>query len=249
MSKKVRKILATAVAAATMMSFAGCTINIDKDLAERIAGEVSEAVENGDIEINVDKDSDDEEPDETTAEEEEEAAETTVADTNNNNTSETTVAETTAPIDPAYTDPAYNENDHSDIVAYCECDSDYFRVLISANPRFIGADRSSYNIYANNTLVTTSELFSFNAGDQGIFIECQTINYHDVGDEFHMVAYKDGQLFHEATYTIPDDGSDTDTAYFAITDNNNNAIASGVYTIELTGFNGEHFATLTVYVN
>ena len=51
MNKKVRRILATLVAATTMMSLAGCTINIDKDLVEGIASEVSEAVETGDIEI------------------------------------------------------------------------------------------------------------------------------------------------------------------------------------------------------
>ncbi len=239
MSRKVRRILATVVATATMISFTGCTINIDKDLAERIASEVSEAVENGDIEINVDGE-DSEETEATTTEP------TSAETSESGNESVTPTTENSTP--EGYRDDAdYYELVDAEVINFVP-GSDFWRISFSAQPISELGQPVVYTGFQDDSRATTNQIYPFFEGDDGIYIQCQTIEFYNAGDSFGITVYKDGELYYQGSYILNENSTEYDIAEFCICQQNEGYLEAGNYYIELTGYNGQLFANANVIV-
>lgn len=251
MSKKVRRVLATLVATTTMMSLAGCTINIDKDLVESVASEVSEAVENGDIEIKSNDEDEDSDTDNSSREEEAEATEEFVnEDAFEPEDNPSNVVDTT----PDYYDSEglrddadYYELVDAEVLTFTPGD-DFFRISFSAHPISELGQPVVYTGFADDGRATTNQIYPFFEGDDGIYIQCQTIGNYNAGDSFGITVYRNGELYYEGSYTLLEGEETTDIANFCICQQNEGYLETGNYHIELTGFNGQQFATADVIV-
>lgn len=256
MSMKVRKILATTIAAATMFSFAGCTINIDKDLAERIAGEFQEAVENGDIEIKSNDEDEDKDTDDSN--DEEETAATTTEFVNEdafepedipNSTSNENTNTTSGNNDSeGYRDDAdYYELVDAEVLNFVP-GNDFWRISFSAHPISELGQPVVYTGFQDDSRATTNQIYPFFEGDDGIYIQCQTIEFYNAGDSFGITVYKDGELYYQGSYILNENSAEYDIAEFCICQQNEGYLEAGNYYIELTGYNGQTFANANVIV-